>query len=111
MDKKTQMNITKLQMFEQKLQSVLMQKQTFQGQLLEVENALVELKGAETAYKIVGNIMLSYSESDLTKDLEEKKISLESRLKKLEVEEKKIAEDSSSIREELTEQMSKEKNE
>ena len=36
--------IAQLQMIEQNIQNVLMQKQTFQSQLIEVENALEEIE-------------------------------------------------------------------
>ncbi|MBT3395125.1 prefoldin subunit beta [archaeon] len=101
MDKETQMEIGKLQMIEQKLQSVIMQKQNFQSNMLEVENAIIELKNAETAYKIVGNIMISSTKDDLNAELKEKKELFEEKIKTLEKQENKLKEDSKVIREKL----------
>jgi len=101
MDKETQMEIGKLQMIEQKMQSIIMQKQNFQSNLLEVENAIIELKNTETAYKIVGNIMVSSTKDDLNAELKEKKELFEERIKTLEKQENKLKEDSKVIREKL----------
>ncbi len=101
MDKETQMEIGKLQMIEQKMQSIIMQKQNFQSNMLEVENAIIELKNTETAYKIVGNIMVSSTKDDLNAELKEKKELFEERIKTLEKQENKLKEDSKVIREKL----------
>ena len=42
--KKTEEKIAQLQLTEQNLQNFLMQKQTFQSQLFEVDNELIELE-------------------------------------------------------------------
>ena len=65
--------INELQVAEQALQSYLQQKQTFQAQKLEIGSALKELEDTDSAYKIVGNIMVKSSKDDLKKDLESKK--------------------------------------
>jgi len=41
--KETEKDIAQLQLIEQNLQNFLVQKQTFQTQLLEIDNALKEL--------------------------------------------------------------------
>src|SRR5512135_1857426 len=73
--------IRKLQLLEQSLHSILMQKQQFQAQLLEVESALSELDKTSSAYKIVGNIMVASKKEDLKKDLETKKEIFSTRMK------------------------------
>ena len=58
-DKETEKNIQELQILEQNLQSIMMQKQAFQLELSEVENALEELKkSGDEVYKIVGQVMI-----------------------------------------------------
>ena len=73
MDKETENQIRELQILEQNLQSMLMQKQAFQLELSETENAIEELnKSNDETFKIVGNIMIKYSKENLLKDLKER---------------------------------------
>ena len=81
-NKETESQIKELQLLEQNLQSILMQKQAFQMELSETENALEELARAnDETFKIVGNIMIKYSKENLSKDLKQKKDLLSLRLK------------------------------
>ncbi len=91
-----------LQLLEQSLHSVMVQKQQFQSQLIEVESALAELQKTDTAYKIIGNIMVSAKKADLKKDLEEKKELFSTRMKTLEKQEQKIKDDAAVIQKQLT---------
>ncbi len=50
MPEETQQKISQLQLFEQSLQNVLIQKQQFQAQLLEIESALKEIETAKETY-------------------------------------------------------------
>ena len=63
----TQQKISQLQLFEQSMQNVLIQKQQFQAQLVELESALKEVETAKETYKIVGNIMVDSKKEDLKK--------------------------------------------
>ncbi|MBI2133539.1 prefoldin subunit beta [Candidatus Woesearchaeota archaeon] len=65
--------IQQLQLLEQNLQNFIIQKQTLQMQLVELENAITELEKTETAFKIIGNIMVKVSKDELKKDLESRK--------------------------------------
>ena len=87
LSKETEQKIEQLQLFEQSLQSMLMQKQQFQSQLAEINSALGELEKTEEAYKIVGNIMVSSKKEDLKEDLGSKKEIIELRIKTLEKQE------------------------
>jgi prefoldin beta subunit len=104
-EKQAQENINKLQILEQKMHSILMQKQNFQSRLLETENALHELEGVDKAYKVVGNIMVNYSAKDLTSELGKQKLSFEEGLKSVEEQEKKLKKSSEEIQKELAEQI------
>ena len=73
--------IQQLQLLQQNLQNISVQKQQLQNQLLELDSALTELKNTEKAYKIVGKIMLAASKDNLSKDLGEKKEVIDVRLK------------------------------
>jgi len=50
--------LNQLQLVEQSMQNLLMQKQQFQLQQVEIESALKELENVDEAYKIIGNIMV-----------------------------------------------------
>ena len=53
-------------MIEQNLQSILMQKQSLQLELGEIENALKEIQTAgDDIYKITGQIMIKSSKKDI----------------------------------------------
>ena len=70
MNKETEKKIQQLQLLEQNLSNIIMQKQTFQMHLMENENALKELeKTNKNAYKIIGTIMISSAKEDLKKEL------------------------------------------
>ena len=103
--------LQKLQMLEQNLQQTNMQKQQFQSQLLEIDSALNELEKTDTAYKIVGNIMVGAKKDDLKKSLSEKKEMMELRVKTVEKQEDKLKEQSQGLRDEVMTEMNKEKKE
>jgi prefoldin beta subunit len=107
-NKETESQIKELQVLEQNLQSILMQKQAFQLELSEVENAFEELnKSSEEVYKIVGNIMIKYSKENLIKDLKQKKDLLALRLKSLDAQEKSITESSENLRKKVLSKIKK----
>jgi prefoldin beta subunit len=109
MKKDTEQMIGQLQMFEQSLQNFLMQKQQFQAQLIEVESALKELKNKEEAYKIVGNIMVAAKKEELEKDLNQKKETIQLRIKTLEKQESAIKEKAQAMQKEVMEELTKKK--
>lgn len=106
--KETEEKIRQLQMFEQGLQTFLIQKQQFQTQLIEVESALKEMEKSEKQYKIIGNIMIESNKDDLKKELESKKEMLNIRIKTLEKQEKQIREKSSKIQSEVVDNIKEE---
>ena len=101
MQKDTERKIAQLQLIEQNLQNALLQKQRFQSELFEIENALKEIDSAEEVYKIVGNIMLSKKKEDLKKELVSKKVVIDIRIKNLEREESKIREKANTLQKEV----------
>ncbi len=107
MEKETEQKISQLQLSEQSLQNLLVQKQQFQLQLAEIDSASKELEKTETAYKIVGNIMASAKKEDLKKDLSEKKDMIQLRIKNIEKQENQIKEKSSALQEEILKKMKK----
>ena len=101
MSKETEQKIGQLQMYEQSLQTFLGQKQQFQAQMVEAESALNELEHAETAYKIVGNIMVLSDKKELKADLESKKEMFELRIKSIEKQENQVREKTSKLQSEI----------
>jgi prefoldin beta subunit len=80
-------DINQLQLLQQNLQNILLQKQQLQKQLNEIDSALESLKDSDSAYKIVGNIMVVSKKTDLQKDLQQKKETLNLRIKNFEKQE------------------------
>ncbi|HLC96880.1 MAG TPA: prefoldin subunit beta [Candidatus Nanoarchaeia archaeon] len=105
--KETEQKINQLQMFEQGLQNLLVQRQQFQSQLVEVESALSELKDSKESYKIIGNIMVAADKNGLQKELESKKETTQLRIKTLEKQEKSIKEKAEKLQQEVLEKMEK----
>lgn len=101
-DEATGRKIQELQMLEQTLQNLVMQKQAFQIEINETTNALEELKKTkEEAYKIIGQIMIKTKKEDLEKDLEGKKKILDLRMKNIEKQESHLKDKVSSLRDEV----------
>src|SRR3989338_6555455 len=96
-----QESIARLQILEQNLQAILMQKQQFQTQLLEIESALKEIQTSKTIYKIVGNIMVNTEKQDIEKDLQQKKEFLNLRINSLEKQEKQLNDKTKQLQEDV----------
>ena len=96
-----QKKVAQLQMAEQRLQNFLMQKQNFQGQLLEIENALTEAKDSEEVYRIFGQIMIKADKDKLKKELKDKKDLLDKRISEVDKQEAKLREEIGPLQEEV----------
>lgn len=106
MDKETESKIQQLQMFEQNMQHILMQKQTVQSQQIEVENALSELETSKgETFKIIGPIMVQADKEKLKSDLNSKKEVIELKIKNFEKQETQLKEKSSKLQAEVMEKM------
>ena len=105
--KETETKLNQLQMLEQSMQNLLMQKQQFQLQQVEIESALKELEKVNEAYKIVGNIMVLSKKDDLKADLTSKKEIVELRIKNMEKQENQLREKASKLQNEVLKGMSK----
>jgi len=104
--KESEKKITQLQLIEQSMQNLLMQKQQFQLQQVEIESALKELEKVNEAYKIVGNIMVLSKKDDLKTDLTSKKEVVELRIKNMEKQESQLRDKASKLQEEVMKEMS-----
>ena len=91
-----------MQILEQTMQNVLIQKQSFQIELAETQGALEELEKTEDeVYKIIGQLMLKTEKAKTVIELEEKKKMFELRIKTLENQEKNIVDKIEKIRENM----------
>ena len=94
--------IQELQMLEQAIQNILMQRQAFLLELNETNLALEELKTAgNEVYKIVGQLMIKTSKEESEKDLKSKKEILELKNKNLERQEAGFKDKISKLRDEI----------
>ncbi|MBN4049251.1 prefoldin subunit beta [archaeon AH-315-M20] len=103
--KEAEKKINQLQILEQSMQNLSMQKQQFQLQQVEIESALKELENVNEAYKIVGNIMVLSKKDELKNDLVSKKEVVELRVKNLEKQETQIRDKASKLQEEVLKEM------
>lgn len=90
--KETEQKINQLQLYEQSLQNLLLQRQQFQAQLNEVEAAIKELETTKEAYRIIGNVMVLSKKDELKKELESKREMLNIRIKSITKQENQIKE-------------------
>lgn len=93
--------IQKLSFMEQSLSNIVSQRTAFQRQILEINNALEELKNVDSAYQITGTIMLKKSAKDLNEDLNSKKSLVEVRLKSFESQEKTLRDEMNKLRQSI----------
>lgn len=106
--KETEEKIAQLQLIEQNMQKFLMQKQNFQAQELEIDNALLELDRLKgQAYKITGGIMIATEKDDLKKDLNSKKEIIELRLKSIKKQEDSLREKAETLQADVMKNMPK----
>lgn len=84
--------LMELQTFQQQMQTVLMQKESLSIQNMEIEKALEELGKSEhdDVYKAVGPILIKSTKKDLTKELNEKKETIDLRVKSLQKQETRL---------------------
>lgn len=88
-DKETEEKIQEIQLAEQNMQNILMQKQAFQIEFNEINSSLEEITKSEgEIYKISSQIMFKSDKNSIIKELEDKKNILHLRIKSLENQEK-----------------------
>ncbi len=109
LNKESENKIARLQLLEQNLQNINMQKQTFQSQLLETENAMSELGNVKEAYKIIGQIMVASKKEDLKRELNQKKEILDLRIKALDKQENELRDKASALQSEILKMINKQK--
>ncbi len=94
--------IQEMQMLDQSLQNVLLQKQAFNMELSETEAALKEISSAgDEIFKIVGHLMIKSDKTKVKEELESKEKLLNLRLKTLEKQESILAEKLEKLRDDV----------
>jgi prefoldin beta subunit len=93
--------IEQLSLLEKSNQNLFLQKQQFQSQLLEIENALKELDKTSQAFKQVGNLLVLSDKKELHDELKTKKEVIELRIKTLETQEAQIREKAKKLQDEI----------
>ena len=102
--------IEDLQVAEHSLQEVLGQKQMFQVEIQEIDNALKELKDTkDEVYRILSGIMIRSNKVELIKELDERKKIGNLRIDSIEKQEKILEEKSLKLRDRLKETIAKDK--
>jgi len=107
-----QEKIQELQMLEQTLQNLLMQKQSFQMEMSETDSALKELdRSGGDVFKIIGQLMIKTDKEQIKKDLTEKQSTLNMRIETLDKQEASFKEKLDGIRDEIMNSQKEEKKE
>ena len=101
--KDIQEKIAQMQLLQQRLQVFTAQKQQFQLQAIEIENALAEIKDTKSpVYKLVGEILVEKETEKLKKELEDKKSEVDTRIKSIESQEEKTKTKAMELQKEVT---------
>ncbi|MEK6855410.1 MAG: prefoldin subunit [Nanoarchaeota archaeon] len=101
-DNETNKRIEELRTLESYLQNFLAQKQSFQIELNEIDNAISELKKHnDDVYKIISGIMIKSKREDIAKELGARKEIAEMKVKSIEKQEELIGNKASELRREI----------
>ena len=104
MEKKndSERKIAQLQAFEQNLQNLLLQRQGFQSQLIEIETALEGVgKSKGIVYRMIGSIMVLADKEEINNDMRNKKELLSLRIGTVEKQEERLKEKASKLQSEV----------
>ncbi len=94
--------IQEMQILEQSLQNILLQKQAFQMELSETNTAIEAIKDSgEEVFKIVGQLMIKSNKDSINEDLKNKKKILDLRMNNLDKQEASLNEQLEDLREEV----------
>ena len=96
-----QNKIQEMQILEQSLQNLLLQKQSFQMELSETQNALNEIEKSPEVYKIIGQMMMKTEKPKMKEELTDKEKLLNLRVSTIEKQEDSLSEKLEKLREEV----------
>jgi|SRR3989344_2759661 len=107
-DGTTQNKIQEIQILEQNLHNLILQKQAFQIELNETENASSEIERTkEDVFKIISNIMIKTEKNKLKEELNRKKELLNLRLKSIDSQEDEFSKQLEELRKEIMKKLKK----
>ena len=97
-----------MQVFEQQLHNILLQKQSFQMERSETRSALEEIESSgDEIFKLVGQLLLKVEKKKTTEELKNKEKIVDLRLKSLDKQENSLTERIDSLREKILGSMNK----
>ncbi|MCK4553155.1 prefoldin subunit beta [Candidatus Pacearchaeota archaeon] len=100
--------IQEMQILEQNIQNLLLQKQAFDMELSETKSALKEIENAkDDIFKIIGQLMIKTTQSKIKQELLNKEKILSLRIKTIEKQEIHLTEQLEKLREEIMKQSKK----
>ena len=96
-------SINELRVLEQNITNLLMQKQAFETELTEFNNALKEVEEADKdeIYHLVGSILIKTSKDKTIADLKNKKKTIEMHLESIEKQERLIEHKAEQLKKEI----------
>ena len=95
--------IHQIQLMENNLQNLFMQKQAFQMELFESQSAIKEIENSdEEIFKIIGQLMIKADKQKTEEDLSNKERILKLRIKTIEKQEDSLTEKMETLRKEVT---------
>ena len=93
MEEANEKKIQELQILEQNLQNINLQRQAFQMELRETQAALKELeKSGEEVFKIIGQLMIKTDKKEMKEELFNKEKIIDLRIKSFEKQENSLSE-------------------
>jgi len=103
----TQEKIQKLQLYEQKIQALLAQRQEVESSLSEIDSALEALNNSKEkeSFKIIGNVMILQKNSEIKTELEMDKKKVDLRIKNLEKQENELKSVAEAMQKEVLKQI------
>ncbi len=93
--------VQQLQLLQQNIENLTLQKQQLQSQLTELDCALANLQPHTSSYRIIGKIMVAAPASTLQKELQEKHEVLTVRLNNLGKQEEKLSKNMEQLQKEV----------
>ncbi len=97
--------IQEMQILDQNIQNLFLQKQSFQIEISETQSALKEIENSEDEiFKMVGQLMIKSNKAKVKEELVNKEKFLDIRIKSIEKQENYLTEKLEKLREEIIKQ-------
>ena len=93
--------IQEMQILEQNLHNLMLQKQAFQLEISETKAAKKEIENSEEAFKIIGQLMIKADPKKVKEELTNKEKLFSLRIKAIEKQESSLSEKMDSFRKEI----------